>query len=402
VGARPSAAGDRCAAPDRQPLRRDCGRGATERRRRRWQSILALTFLTIGALVVAHRPNNVVGWTFGAAGLTGTFAFASEQYGIYALHVRHGVLPWGTVLAWAGWIWFPALASALAVLFLLFPNGRLLSQRWRPAAWLIIGAIVGASWETALAPRPRYLGTNPVQLSGVAAAVARVLDPIIWLVVMPAAMLAAIALLVLRFRRSQGDERQQLKWLAYAGALLVFPFTTAIALLVLSGVGWIPSRWVDALELPLAGLALLAIGGMPVAAGIAILKYRLYDIDRLINRTLVYATLTAVLGLGYATTVLVMGQLFGRDRSNLAVAGATLAMAALFQPLRRRIQQAVDRRFNRRRHDAARTMEAFSIRLRDHVDLDTLSSELLAVVDQTMEPTTASLWLRPSLDTRQP
>ena len=360
-----------------------------------WQSILALTFLTIGALVAAHRPSNIIGWTFCAAGLTGAFAFLGEQYGIYTLHVRQGALPWGTLVAWAGWVWFPALASALAALFLLFPDGRLLSRRWRPAAWLVACAILAASWETALAPLPSYLGTNPVNLTGVAAAVARVLDPLIWLVVMPAAMLAAVASLVLRFRRSRGDERQQLKWLAFAGALLVVPFITVIALLLLSEVGWFPPGWFDALGLPVGGLLLLAMGGMPVAAGVAILRYRLYDIDRLINRTLVYATLTAVLGLGYAAGVLVMGQFFGRERSSLAVAGATLAMAALFQPLRRRVQQAVDRRFNRRKYNAARTIEAFSARLREEIDLDTLSEELLAVADQTMQPTRVSLWLRP-------
>ena len=212
---------------------------------------------------------------------------------------------------------------------------------------------------------------------------------------MPAAMLAAVASLVLRFRHSQGEERQQLIWLVYAGALLVAPLITAIALDLLSEVGWFPPGWVDALEEPIGGLFLLAIVAVPVAAGVAILRYRLYDIDRLINRTLVYASLTAALGLGYAASVLVMSQLFGRDRSSLAVAGATLAMAAVFQPLRRRVQQAVDRRFNRRRYNAAKRIEAFSARLREEIDLDTLSKELLAVVDQTMQPTRVSVWLRP-------
>jgi hypothetical protein len=260
---------------------------------------------------------------------------------------------------------------------------------------LVAGAIVATSWETALAPLPRYLGTNPVKLTGPAATAERVLDPLIWLAVMPATMLAAVAALVLRFRRSRGDERQQLKWLAYAGALLVLPFITAIALDLLSEVGWFPPGSVDALEEPIGGLFLLAIVAMPVAAGVAILRYRLYDIDRLINRTLVYATLTAVLGLGYSVSVVVIGQLFGRHRSSLAVAGATLAMAALFQPLRRRVQQAVDRRFDRRKYNATKTIEAFSARLREQIDLDSLSNELLAVVHQTVEPTTVSLWLRP-------
>jgi cytochrome bd-type quinol oxidase subunit 2 len=193
-------------------------------------------------------------------------------------------------------------------------------------------------------------------------------------------LLLAFGSLVVRFRRSRGDERHQLKWITYASGLL-----------------------------PLAGLAYLlpeVLGTvvftvpmvfLPAAVGIAILRYRLYDIDRLINRTLVYGLLTALLAGVYTGAVLVLGQLFGgvgRDPPSWAVAGATLAVAALFQPARRRIQAVVDRRFNRRKYNAAKTVEAFSLRLRDEVDLDALSAELLAVADQTMQPTTASLWLR--------
>jgi hypothetical protein len=194
---------------------------------------------------------------------------------------------------------------------------------------------------------------------------------------------AGVLSLVLRFRRSQGVERQQLKWFTYASALVFL----VLALGQLIG------------EVAVIDV-LLGIGFalVPVAAGIAILRYRLYDIDRLINRTLVYGLLTAVLGGGYAGAVLVLGQLFGGvtgDPPSWAVAGVTLAVAALFQPARRRIQALVDRRFNRRKYNTAKTIQAFSTRLRDQVDLDTLSTELLAVVDQTMEPTRASLWLRP-------
>ena len=188
---------------------------------------------------------------------------------------------------------------------------------------------------------------------------------------------------MLRFRRSRGEERQQLKWFTYAGALL------PLALLgdFLSGA---------------AGELLFAVPVvfLPVATGIAILRHRLYDIDRLINRTLVYGLLTVILGLIYAATVLVLGQVFGGlgdNPPNWVIAGATLAVAALFQPARRRIQAAVDGRFNRRKYNAAGTIELFSARLREQVDLDTLSAELLAVVDQTMQPTLAWLWLRPSV-----
>jgi hypothetical protein len=197
-----------------------------------------------------------------------------------------------------------------------------------------------------------------------------------------------VVALLMRFRRSRGVERQQLKWFTFAGTVT---FAGLILIVTPSQAGWIGPIYL------LVSLPLLL--SMPVAAGVAILRYRLYDIDRLINRTLVYGLLTAMLGLGYAGIVLALGQLSGgvtSDPPSWAVAGATLAVAAVFQPARRRIQRAVDRRFNRRRYNAARTVEAFSRRLRDEVDLDTLSAELLTVVDQTMQPTTASLWLRPS------
>jgi hypothetical protein len=195
-------------------------------------------------------------------------------------------------------------------------------------------------------------------------------------------VVVAVASLVVRFRRSRGDERLQLKWFTYGAALLPLTFLDSL------------------LPDPVSNLLFAAlVAFLPVAAGVAILRYRLYEIDRLINRTLVYGLLSALLGGVYAGLVLLGGQLSGGlgDRTpSWAVAVATLAVAALFQPARRRIQAAVDRRFNRRRYDAARTIEAFSARLRHHVDLDSLSNELLVAVDQTVQPTRASLWLRPS------
>jgi hypothetical protein len=194
--------------------------------------------------------------------------------------------------------------------------------------------------------------------------------------------------LVLRFRRARGDERQQLKWFTFAAALTAVLPPTFGAL-------------AEQVDYPLVGAVFfsLVIVLLPAAIGVAILKYRLYEIDRLINRTLVYGLLTALLGGVYAGAVLVLGQVFGGvsgDPPSWVVAGATLAVAVLFQPARRRVQAVVDRRFNRRKYSATKTVEAFSIRLRDEVDLDALSAELLVVVDQTMQPTRASLWLRPS------
>jgi hypothetical protein len=235
-----------------------------------------------------------------------------------------------------------------------------------------------------LGPLPNPLGIEA--LAGLAPVVQSVVG-VLGLV----AALAAVGSLLLRLRRAQGVERLQLKWFAYAAALFG---VGAFVVVVLPSLG---SSTVDTLTIMPGLLAL------PIAIGIAVLRYRLFDIDRLINRTLVYGLLTALLGGLYAGVVLVLGQLFGglsAEPPSWAVAGATLAAAALFQPARRRIQAAVDRRFNRRRYDAVKTIEAFSTRLRDQVDLDTLTAELLAVVNQTMEPSKVSLWLRPGLDRR--
>jgi len=204
-----------------------------------------------------------------------------------------------------------------------------------------------------------------------------------------AGLVVGAASLVVRFRRARGTERQQLRWLALAAAL-----TGAGAAVVGAGTA------LGATAVPLFAVG-ICLALLPLATGAAILRYRLYDLDRIISRTLAYGFLTLLLGLGYAGVVLGLGRLLP-DSSSLAVAAATLAVAALFQPLRRRVQGLVDRRFNRRRHDAGQLIEAFGARLRDQVDLDTLTGEVLAVVDQTMAPTRAWLWLRPPAAPTQP
>ena len=343
-------------------------------------------FMVVGALIVAHRPGNAIGWLFAAIALLAVTGQTASQYGIYAYATRPGSLPGATLAAWWGsWPWWLVLTLTLVFTPLLFPTGRLLSPGWRPVAWLagVVAAVTTAltSLQPELEAAPGQVIANPI---GVAAVGNPEESPVVPVLIVLLVVLAAAAFgsLVLRFRRSRGEERQQLKWFTYAATLVP-----------LSVVG-------DALPAPVGDLATaLPIVFLPVATGIAILRHRLYDIDRLINRTLVYGLLTILLGLGYAGAVLVLGQVFGGvggDPPSWAVAGATLAMAALFQPARRRIQQTVDRRFNRRRFDAAKTVEAFSVRLRDEVDLDALSAELLAVVDQTIQPTRASLWLRPA------
>ena len=276
-------------------------------------------------------------------------------------------------------MWLPILGLIFIFTLLLFPTGRLPSPRWRPVA--VVGGLAIAVVTVLGAVRPTlrlqneevYLA-NPVGVAGAPDPENGSLGAVL-LAGLGAGMVASGSL-VLRFRRSQGVERQQLKWFTYAAALLLAVNLVTITILP------------DGLASDL--LFGLSIAFVPIAAGVAILRYRLYDIDRLINRTLVYGLLTFLLAGVYAGLVLVLGQLSG------GVADGTLAVAALFQPARRRVQSVVDRRFNRRKYDAARTVEAFSARLRDEIDLDTLSSELLAGVDQTVEPTTVSLWLRPS------
>jgi hypothetical protein len=351
-------------------------------------AVLAAANTVVGALIAARRPEHPIGWLLLASGLLiGTAQFAG-QYAYYTLVTRPGSLPFGQAMLWlAGW---PNSAGFGLVVFLLllFPTGRLLSPGWRPVARFATAVYVANVVGYAFAPGPQAFGplANPLGIEAFAGAVAAVLQAVavgLGLV----SLVAAVASLVLRLRRAQGVERLQLKWFCYAAAL--FPIVVGLAIVF-------PRLGSDRVDGLIVTLPLLAL---PVSIGIAVLRYRLYDIDRLINRTLVYALLTATLALTYAAVVLVLGQLFGEAGGNppsWAVAGATLAVAALFQPLRRRIQQAVDRRFNRRRYDAARTVEAFSTRLRDEVDLDMLSVELLAVVDQTVQPTQASLWLRPS------
>jgi hypothetical protein len=349
---------------------------------------LAFTaFMVMGAVIVAHRPANAIGWIFSAVGLlTGTGLFA-WQYAEYAYLTRGSPLPGAMLGAWYNnWFWYPTVTLSTVFTLLVFPTGRLLSARWRPIAWLTAATTATVVVLGALAPTlnlgERTKLRNPVGLAAIPNPEQGALGPVLFGLLLGCTG-AAVVSLVLRFRRSQGVERQQLKWFTYAGVLgfawlVVDPVLPDVALFQL-----------------VSGLTTALV---PVAAGIAVLRYRLYDIDRLINRTLVYGLLTALLAGVYAGAVLVLGQAFGgvgRDPPSWAVAGATLAVAALFRPARRRIQQAVDRRFNRRRYDAVKTVEAFSARLRQEIDLEALSAELLAVVNHTMQPTAVSLWLRP-------
>jgi hypothetical protein len=348
---------------------------------------------TIGAVIVARQPRNRIGWLCCGVGFLLGPAFLGQDYAWYALMHRPGSLPGGLAMGWLGsWPWFIALELILVFVPLLFPNGHLVSPRWRPVAW------TAAAWLTliwvgaAFSPGPlegagAKTVPNPLGIEGAEAAF-NLLETIGGLG-LGLLILVSVASLVVRFRRARGVERQQLKWFTYATVLSVLLFL----IFILTG---LDTRAPSLLGYVIAALWLMAI---PMAIGVAVLRYHLFDIDRLINRTLVYGLLTAMLAVVYAAVVLALGQLFGglgTEPPSWAVAGATLAVAALFQPARRRIQQAVDRRFNRRKYNVARTVEAFAVRLRNELDLDSLSAELVAVVDNTMQPTAVSLWLRPS------
>jgi hypothetical protein len=346
-----------------------------------------LAFAVVGGLVASRQPRNPVGWQLLAIGVFMTAGLLGESYARYALVTAPGSLPGGLYGPWLPrWTYAPIVAILVILLPLYFPTGRLLSPRWRPVLWAGIGFLAFAVAGNALwpGPEPPLPGLAPMPNPVVYLPEAK---PLFQLFRNLAAVCAfpgiagAIAALVVRFRRSRGIERQQLKWFTYAAALAPLPFLAH---------DFAPS---------ISGLLLtLILPLVPISIGVAILRYRLYEIDRIINRTLVYGLLTVVLGLSYAAGSLVF-VLFagpGADPPSWLVAAATLAAAAIFRPARRRIQAAVDRRFNRRRYNAAQTIQAFSTRLRDQVDLDTLSTELLAVVDQTMEPTRVSVWLRPS------
>jgi hypothetical protein len=351
---------------------------------------LVVVDATVGAIVASRRPENPVGWLLCLSGVAvGTSSFAS-QYAIHALLARPGSLPAGEALAWIAAWQLPVMIGLQVSYLLLFPTGRLPSRRWRWTAWLVVAFVLAGVVLSAFSPGA-YLGSlgpirNPLRIEGLTGAYKALLyagSPLLYG--------AAVLSLFVRLRRAEGLERQQLKWFAYAAAM----FALGIVLIVIPLAIDTPSWFVR------AATAVFTAAGttVPVAIGIAILRYRLYDIDRIINRTLVYGSLTALLAVVYLGGVISSQYAFRTltgQGSQLAIVASTLAIAALFNPLRKRIQAFVDRRFYRSRYDAARTLEAFSARLRDETDLEALNDDLVGVVAETMQPAHASLWLRPS------
>jgi hypothetical protein len=353
-----------------------------------WLVVLTIGYATVGALVASRHPRNAVGWLLLAVALTFAVQGAVDAY------VAGPPGPGVTAAAWvADWIWYAWLYLAVVFLPLVFPTGRLVSPRWRPVAWLGAAALGLSICGTAFLDRPldmRPQRPNPLGASGVLGTVVEVTGPLSAALGALAFVLAA-ASLVLRMRRARGRERQQLKWFAYVGSVAVGGLVVAS----FAEVGGEDSgQWVYVLGATGWFTALLTIViGMPVAVGFAILRHRLYDVDVVIRRTLVYGALTATLAAGYLGCVL-LAQLVMSPGSGLAVAASTLVVAALFRPALARIQAVVDRRFYRRRYDARQTLESFGTRLRDEVDLDALGAELRGVVGETMQPAHVSLWIR--------
>jgi hypothetical protein len=361
---------------------------------------LTVSFSVVGALVASHRPENPIGWIFLAAALFYGLLIAGEEYAIYALLTNPGSLPLGAELSWlVKWIWAPGLGLLLVFLPLLFPDGHLPSRRWRWVVWLGGLSIGLICVLTSIVLWPER-GPALVRPGGLAGEVEEwrsgVLD---WLELklavpmMLVAGLGAVSSLLVRFRRARGDERQQIKWFASAAAL-TFVWILVFAVVfgeLLSAGGRLP-------EVTGALSGLLVLPSIPIATGIAILRYRLYDIDRIIHRTLVYGSLTTMLAAVYLGSVVLLQYIFRAltsQGSTFAVVASTLVIAALFNPLRRGIQSFIDRHFYRRKYDARKTLETFSAKLRDETDLDALSDDLVGVVRETMQPAHVSLWLRP-------
>jgi hypothetical protein len=341
-----------------------------------------LVFAAIGALVAVRQPRNPVGWLLFAMGVLKVIGFLAQEYAIHSLFWKSGVLPGGEVAAWLWNFAYVPLFLALPFILLMFPDGRLPSPRWRWLAVLLsinglvltIGAGI-ANWEQ----RGRELLTGQFEMPvflGVS------------LIVTGFALVASGVSLVLRYSSAAGERRAQLKWLAFSAEL--------IALWIVAEMVRQAARLEDGLAILLVdAMGVVALLSFPVSVGVAVLRYRLYEIDRIINRALVYGLLALMLAGGYWVSVLVLQSVLPlAGRSPLVVAASTLAIVALFHPMRTRVQSFIDRRFYRTRYDAERTVADFGARLRQEIDLDELGADLVGVVKRTMQPSNVSLWLK--------
>ena len=361
---------------------------------------LFLVFPLVGALIASRRPQNPIGWLCLVDGLLWTTTNMLDYHSLYGM-ASPGSVPFPVGLAGVNhWLWVPTVGLLGTYVFLLFPDGRPPSRRWRPLAWLSGVVIASGSLGLMLSPGPLDMPRGIRNPFGLEAAPWVAVAAYAILPLLPLCMLASALSLVMRYRRSRGDVRQQIKWIAFAASLVALTYLIAIvASFIHPSEIWFAAGlplWLDLIEYA----ALLSITSVPIAIGFAVLKYRLYDIDLIINRTLVYGSLTGALALVYFGGVTVTQALFrnitGQEQlPQLVIVVSTLLIAALFTALRRRIQSFIDRRFYRAKYDARKILEAFSVRLRDETDLEALNEDLVEVVRETMQPAHVSLWLRP-------
>jgi hypothetical protein len=352
--------------------------------------ITLLPFSVVGAIVASRQPRNPIGWIFCGVGVTlGLNSFAGD-FAEFWLASGFAMSILGEVAAWfSSWLWYLLIFVPLSLLLLLFPDGGLPSPRWRLVAWGVTlgtaGGVVGNALKAGpLVDFPQI--ANPFGIDSPVVGMVGVAGSIVAV----GSMVASAVSLIVRLRRAGSEQRQQIKWLAYGGAVMVGG--------VCAGALAIP--WNVPLSITIMSVSLL---GLPLFTGIAIVRHHLYDIDILINRTLVYATLTATLTLvyfgGVAGLQRVLSPVMG-EGNGLAVVASTLLIAALFNPLRRRIQAFIDRRFYRRKYDARKTLEGFSTKLREETDLKALNDELVNVVRATMQPAHVSLWVLPEMSSK--
>jgi hypothetical protein len=349
-------------------------------------ALMTIAFAALGALVASRHPRNPIGWILVASPVFLAYTEFARDWYIHTQYADPGSLPEAALMAWAAnWAWVPGFVPLLTLLLVLFPDGHPPSRRWRPVAWLGGAAIAVLVFGYAFAPgqlEDYQRIENPLGVGGALGDLFELFLTFGFLFFAIAAI-GSMASLAVRYRHSAGVERQQLKWMAAAAVLVV--------------VTWLLSAFFDqVLAIDISILILLALLALPAAATVSVLRYRLYDLDLVVNRTLVYGALTATLAAAYLGLVLLFQAALSplTHESDLAIAGSTLAVAALFRPARARIQALVDRRFYRRRYDAARTAAAFSAQLRDEVELDALSEALRGVTRETMQPAHLSLWLR--------
>jgi hypothetical protein len=355
-------------------------------------------FAVVGALLVAKRSTNLIGWIMAAIAFMVAIFNAGGAYATYVMVTRGQPDALAVVGAWtANCYWFVMLALALFYLPMLFPDGRLLSRRWLPVA--VVAGIAASGFvlprafmdTLPLNEAPGYEIDNPIGIEGVGSVENLPIFGVLLNGLLVIAFVGTAASVVVRFRRSRGVERLQMKWFVYVSVVFVGGSILTSVIGVATGL-----RWLEQFSFVLSMVALV---GLPIAVGIAILRYRLFDIDVVINRTLVYGLLTLLLALMYFGGIVLLQRVFvllTGQQSTLAVVASTLLIAALFNPLRGRIQAFIDRAFYRRKYDARKTLEAFSAKLRDETDLEALNSEVVGVVRETMQPAHVSLWLRPA------